>query len=137
MWPVGGGDRTSAAGDDFVAKQGVSPRQALLHGEGSAEPADLPTAGATELSAALLETSVERHLPSVGVGNSCRSLGMTGAFRDAPTSAAKPIKPEASHTKPGRTLLQVKTKNKKNEVEEREAAENLMMILGGGQGVRV
>ena len=60
---------------------------------------------------------------------------MTGAFRDAPTSAAKPIKPEASHTKPGRTLLQVKTKNKKNEVEERREEENLMMmILGGGQG---
>ena len=60
---------------------------------------------------------------------------MTGAFRDAPGSAAKPIKPEASHTKPGRTLLQVKTKNKKNEVAERREEENLMMmILGGGQG---
>ena len=32
---------------------------------------------------------------------------MTGAFRDAPTSAAKPIKPEASHTKSGRALLQL------------------------------
>ena len=58
---------------------------------------------------------------------------MTGAFRDAPGSAAKTIKPEASHTKPGRTLLQVKTENKKNEVEERREEENLMMmILGGG-----
>ena len=56
---------------------------------------------------------------------------MTGAFRDAPTSAAKPIKPEASHTKPGRTLLQVKTKNKKNEVEERREEENLMMMILG------
>ena len=55
---------------------------------------------------------------------------MTGAFRDAPGSAAKPIKPEASHTKPGRTLLQVKTKNKKNEVKESREEENLMMILG-------
>ena len=89
----------------------------------------MPTAGAMELSAAQIETSVERHLPSVGVGNSCRSLDMTGAFRDAPTSAAKPIKPEASHTKPGRTLLQVKTKNKKNEVEERREEENLMMMI--------
>ena len=115
------------------SKKGVNTRQAWLHGRGSAGPADLPTAGAMELSAALLETSVERHLPSVGVGNSCRSLGMTGAFRDAPASAAKPIKPEASHTKPGRALLQVKTKNKKNEVEERREEENLMMmILGGG-----
>ena len=60
---------------------------------------------------------------------------MTGAFRDAPGSAAKTIKPEASHTKPGRTLLQVKTENKKNEVEERRAEENLMlMILAGGRG---
>ena len=60
---------------------------------------------------------------------------MTGAFRDAPGSAAKTIKPEASHTKPGRTLLQVKTENKKNEVEERRAEENLMlMILAGGGG---
>ena len=41
---------------------------------------------------------------------------------------AKTIKPEASHTKPGRTLLQVKTENKKNEVEERRAEENLMMM---------
>ena len=58
---------------------------------------------------------------------------MTGALRDAPGSAAKPIKPEAFHTKPGRTLLQVKTKNKKNEVEERWEEENLMlMIFGGG-----
>ena len=56
---------------------------------------------------------------------------MTGAFRDAPASAAKPIKPEASHTKPGRTLLQVKTKNKKNEVEERREEENLMMMILG------
>ena len=53
---------------------------------------------------------------------------MTGAFRDAPGSAAKTIKPEASHTKPGRTLLQVKTENKKNEVEERREEENLMMM---------
>ena len=31
--------------------------------------------------------------------------------------------------------MQVKTKNKKNEVEERREEENLMMmILGGGQG---
>ena len=58
---------------------------------------------------------------------------MTGAFRDAPTSAAKPIKPEASHTKPGRTLLQVKTKNKKNEVEERREEKNLMMMILGGR----
>ena len=61
----------------------------------SAVSADLPTAEATALSAAQMETSVERHLPSVGVGNSCRCLGMTGALRDAPGSAAKPIKPEA------------------------------------------
>ena len=47
-----------------------------------------------------------------------------------PPSAAKPIKPEASHSKPGRALLQVKTKNKKNEVKERREEENLMMILG-------
>ena len=93
----------------------------------------MPTAGATEPSAALIRTSVERHLPSVGVGNSCRSLSMTGAFRGAPTSAAKPIKPEASHTKPGRTLLQVKTKNTKNEVEERREEENLMMMILGGK----
>ena len=61
---------------------------------------------------------------------------MTGAFRDAPGSAAKTIKPEASHTKPGRTLLQVKTENKKNEVEERRAEENLMLMIlaGGGRG---
>ena len=33
------------------------------------------------------------------------------------------------------TLLQVKTENKKNEVEERRAEENLMlMILAGGRG---
>ena len=57
---------------------------------------------------------------------------MTGAFRDAPGSAAKTIKPEASHTKPGRTLLQVKTENKKNEVEERREEENLMMMILGG-----
>ena len=57
---------------------------------------------------------------------------MTGAFRDAPGSAAKTIKPEASHTKPGRTLLQVKTKNTKNEVEERREEENLMMMILGG-----
>ena len=56
---------------------------------------------------------------------------MTGAFRDAPGSAAKTIKPEASHTKPGRTLLQVKTENKKNEVEERREEENLMMMILG------
>ena len=63
---------------------------------------------------------------------------MTGAFRDAPGSAAKTIKPEASHTKPGRTLLQVKTENKKNEVEERRAEENLMLMIlaGGGEGTR-
>ena len=71
----------------------------------------------------------------MGVGNSCGSLGMTGAFRDAPGSAAKPIKPEASHTKPGRTLLQVKTKNKKNEVEERREEENLIMPHAHAQAV--
>ena len=57
---------------------------------------------------------------------------MTGAFRDAPGSAAKTIKPEASHTKPGRTLLQVKTKNKKNEVEggtTRPARRQLLVIV--------
>ena len=86
----------------------------------------MPTAGATELSAA--RTSVERHLPSVGVGNSCRSLGMTGAFRDAPTSAAKPIKPEASHTKLEGALLQLERRKKKNEGEERQAEEDLMMM---------
>ena len=65
------------------SEKGVTPRQAWLYGWGSAGPADLPTAGATDLSAA--QTSVERHLPSLGVGNSCRSLTMTGAFRDAPS----------------------------------------------------
>ena len=60
---------------------------------------------------------------------------MTGALRDAPGSAAKPIKPETFYKKLGRTLLQLKTKNKKNEVEERWEEENLMlMIFGGGQG---
>ena len=55
---------------------------------------------------------------------------MTGAFRDAPGSAAKTIKPEASHTKPGRTLLQVKTENKKNEVEERRGGGEMMFSCG-------
>ena len=56
-------------------------------------------------------------------------------FGMRPLSAAKPIKPEAFHTKPGRTLFQLKTKNKKNEVEGRWEEENLMlMIFGGGQG---
>ena len=39
---------------------------------------------------------------------------------------------KGSHTKPGRTLLQVKTKNTKNEVEERREEENLMMMILGG-----
>ena len=95
----------------------------------------MPTAGAMELSAALLETSVERHLPSVGVGNSCRSLGMTGAFRDAPTSAAKPIKPEASHTKLERALWHLETKKKNNEGEERREEENPIMPHAHAQAV--
>ena len=75
----------------------------------------MPTAVATELSAVLIRTSVERHLPGVGVGNSCRSLNMTGAFRGAPTSAAKPIKPEASHTKLAGALLPLERRKNKNE----------------------
>jgi len=43
---------------------------------------------------------------------------MIGAFRDAPTSAAKPIKPEASHTKLEGVLLRLERKKTKNEGEE-------------------
>ena len=44
---------------------------------------------------------------------------MTGAFRGAPTFAAKPLKTEASHTKPEGALLQLKEKKGKNEGEKR------------------
>ena len=53
---------------------------------------------------------------------------MSGVFRGAPTSAAKPMESEASHTRPEGALLQLEGKKKKNKGKERHEEENLMMM---------